>query len=204
MQDPLEKLTNLFLQFPGIGKRQARRFVHHLLTQGPEKTKVLADTLQTIHQHTIQCTMCYKYTTEHTNRLCMLCNLVKNPEQLMIVEKDVDIDSFARSSIYKGYYFVFGGLVPILDAKYAERVRFEELKKRILSQSDTLKEIIFAFSINNEGEHTAHIIKEKMQSYIPKHITLTTLGRGLSTGSEMEYADPDTLAHALDSRNPIQ
>jgi recombination protein RecR len=204
MTDPLEQLTSLFLQFPGIGKRQARRFVHHLLTQGPGKTKILADAIQTIHQHTIQCNLCYRYTTEHIQGTCTLCAYTKNPEQIIIIEKDVDIEPFVRSGIYKGYYFVFGGLIPIVDTKYTERVRLSQLQKRILDSKDTIKEIIFAFSVNSEGEHTAHTIQEKIRPLVPDHITMTTLGRGLSTGSEMEYADPDTLAHALNSRNLVK
>ena len=47
----------------------------------------------------------------------------------------------------------------------------------------------------NNDRRLASMIEIRSQS-----LKITTLGRGLSTGSELEYADADTLRNALDSR----
>lgn len=41
-------------------------------------------------------------------------------------------------------------------------------------------------------------LKPLAQKY---EFSISQLGRGLSTGSELEYADGDTLAHALHKRS---
>jgi len=64
-----------------------------------------------------------------------------------------------------------------------------------------LSEVILGFSINPDGENTARFI----ESIIGPLLTaadgkITHLGRGLSTGSELEYADAETIKNALRNR----
>ncbi len=64
-----------------------------------------------------------------------------------------------------------------------------------------LKEVILATSVNPEGEHTASYIAGLLKSYVEKHgFRISTLGRGLSTGTELEYSDTETLKSALQNR----
>ena len=51
---------------------------------------------------------------------------------------------------------------------------------------------------NTEGENTAEYLKQEIQKLCQDDIlTISILGRGLSTGTELEYADPETLKNAL-------
>jgi len=64
-----------------------------------------------------------------------------------------------------------------------------------------VKILILAFPANPEGDVTATHVREKLTANsLGTGITITTLGRGLSTGSELEYADPETLKSALENR----
>ena len=121
----------------------------------------------------------------------------------MIVSRDVDFENMEKTGAYDGRYFILGGSVPILEKEPEKRIRIFELLKTIekKSEGETLKEIIVAMSANPEGENTGDYIKEVTRKLVLQHgITISLLGRGLSTGAELEYADGETLRNALKNR----
>lgn len=111
----------------------------------------------------------------------------------MIVPRDADFEVIERSGSYKGRYFVLGGSLPILEKEPEKRIRINELKSKITREPD-IKEMILAMNANAEGENTADFIKEMFKD---SGFVISELGRGLSTGSELEYVDSDTLKNAL-------
>tara|TARA_B100000745_G_scaffold211887_1_gene140412 strand:- start:5705 stop:6064 length:360 start_codon:yes stop_codon:yes gene_type:complete len=119
----------------------------------------------------------------------------------MVVERDSDIDAVERSGHFNGLYFVLGGTLPLLNSKDQNRLRGNGLKKivgeRLLSDLD---EVILGFSVNPDGENTARYIESLLAEWKSK-LKITYLGRGLSTGSELEYADGDTIKNALENRH---
>jgi len=145
----------------------------------------------------MQCSECMRFFAKngHASNLCSICeNDERDHSMLMIVPRDIDLEAIERSGSYKGYYFVLGGSVPILEKEPEKKIRLTELKKLIEKKKDSLKEIILAMNANAEGENTADFIKNLYQG-LP--LVFTILGRGLSTGTELEYADPDTLKNAF-------
>ncbi|MFT7327925.1 MAG: recombinational DNA repair protein RecR, partial [Crocinitomicaceae bacterium] len=62
-----------------------------------------------------------------------------------------------------------------------------------------LDELIFGLSISPEAEHTQIRLYTMLKDQFP-NLVFTTLGRGLSTGTELEYSDTETLKHAFNSR----
>ena len=105
------------------------------------------------------------------------------------------MDNVERSN-YKGLYFVLGGIIPLAAEEPEKHIRMRELIKR--AEADKPTEIILGLSATTEGDHTRQILAEKLQKTNSK---ISSLGRGLSTGSELEYADPDTIAQALGNRH---
>ena len=119
----------------------------------------------------------------------------------MIVEKDSDLEALERSGTYKGRYFVLGGVLPILEKNPNSRIRINALLDRINAENDSLDEIILACAVTPESEHTAQYVESTISSHINATMTkITHLGRGLSTGTELEYSDAETLRHALEGR----
>jgi recombination protein RecR len=120
----------------------------------------------------------------------------------MIVAKDVDLDAIEKSRVYDGHYFVLGGSLPLFDKELESKIRSKELLRRIESGVKTgLKEIILALSLNAEGEHTRESVESLLSPLVNKHgIEIYTLGRGLSTGTELEYSDSETIKNALLSK----
>lgn len=193
--NPLDKLAELFGKFPGIGPRQARRFVYYLLYRNDDFSRELIRAIEETRRSVARCGRCFRYFPGPTNAsLCPLCaDAGRDDALLMLVPRDVDLEAVEKSRSFQGRYFVLGGVIPILDKEPEKHVRLHELESRL--KSDTgIKEVILAMNANQDGEHTAEFIKEH---FAREGLTFSTLGRGLSTGAELEYADPDTLRHAL-------
>ena len=234
--DALDKLTEIFKKFPGIGPRQAKRFVYHILQENEEDIGELINAIGNIKKGVSICDKCYRYF-ENKNKQnvvpCPICiNTSRDNSTLMIVVKDIDLLAVERSRAYNGLYFVLGNTVPILDEEPHKKIRQGELLYRInelvgieneastieelsaelnsissmikdsAKETSKLKEIIVATSVNTEGEHTAFYINTLLRPYVEKYgFKITTLGRGLSTGTELEYSDGDTLKSALENRH---
>jgi recombination protein RecR len=120
----------------------------------------------------------------------------------MVVERDTDIQSIERSGTYDGLYFVLGGTIPLLDTKETQKLRGGALKATVDTQlKEDLQEIILGFAVNPDGENTARYVESLLKDQIEtNNLKITRLGRGLSTGSELEYADPETIKNALQNR----
>lgn len=200
MTNILEKLTDLFTQFPGIGKRQAGRFVYYLLRQEPKAVIDLADTIRSLHDNIAMCKECNRFFVADGHDTCTICtDKTRDHSQLMVVAKDVDLENIEQGDTYAGIYFVLGGTIPILEKKPEERIRIANLKDRIADIQP--KEIILGLSTHPEGENTrTFIIKEITPLQKKIGFSLTNLGRGLSTGAELEYSDPETIKNALANR----
>jgi recombination protein RecR len=201
--DIIEKLTEVFKEFPGIGERQAKRFVYFLIFRNGEYANNLSKLILELKKEVSQCKECFKFFLGSKNQkdVCEICSGPNTDHALLlVVEKDSDLESIRKSGVYHGKYFILGGLVPIVEKNTKSRVRIEELKQRIEKDSE-LREIILAFSISPQGEHTDFYVREQIKNAVDKkEIKVSSLGKGLSTGTELEYSDNDTLKNALKNR----
>ena len=204
--NPLEKLIESFERFPGIGPRQARRFVQYLLSEGPSYRAALADNIKKLGVESRQCSACFRWFVKSGGKddKCSICsNASRDAGMIFIVEKDADIENVERSG-FKGLYFVLGGTIPLATDTPQKYIRMKELFSRIEADgtSKKLKEVILGLSATTEGDHTRLLLQERLMPIAQGFsFKLSSLGRGLSTGSELEYADPDTIASALSSRS---
>jgi recombination protein RecR len=203
--NPLNKLTELFGEFPGIGPRQAKRFAYFLAMKNPQYSKELAATIQQLQGSIMTCSMCYRLFTKNENGTTTLCSICSNSNRdsslLAVVSRDSDLESLEKSGSYSGLYFVLGGVVPILDSEPDKKIRSRELVAEVEKRvSHGLKEIILALSANADSENTAQYVGHLLTPFKEKGLIITLLGRGLSTGTELEYSDADTLRNALDNR----
>ncbi len=201
--DSIDRLTEIFKDFPGIGERQAKRFVYFLMARNSGYAESLSKLILELKKEVSQCKECFKFFLfkDGKNGLCEVCsNTNTDTTLLLVVEKDSDLESIKKSRVYGGRYFILGGLVPIVEKTTKSRVRIEELKKKI-SGDKNIKEIILAFSLSPQGDHTDHYVRNEIGSIIePLKIKVSSLGRGLSTGTELEYSDNETLKNALKNR----
>jgi len=199
MTDPIDRLAEIFQKFPGIGPRQAQRFVAYLLRTSAASRRDLADAIQGLASGVKQCGECYRFFGG-VEKVCGICaNPQRDPGTLALVASDADLGALESSGTFRGHYFVLGGTISLASEKMTGlRVKqlLDSLPRRI---EKGLTEIIIAFPANPEGDATATRMKEEIIAH-EKGLRVTTLGRGLSTGSELEYADPETIKSALESR----
>ncbi len=199
MTDRIEDLARAFERFPGIGPRQARRFVYHLLSTSPFDRSRLADLITHLGDDIHQCAMCMRFApTEGSESLCSYCaDRSRDDSLLMVVEKDQDLLAVERANAYRGRYLVLGGVIT-LSGKGVIRER--DLVRVVEARAKTgLTEIVLALSATSEGEHTADRVRALLQP-LRGSLKISELGRGLATGSELEYADGPTLTSALHNR----
>ncbi len=201
--DIVDKLSEIFKEFPGIGERQAKRFVYFLMSRTNAYNENLSSLILELKKDIAQCKECFRFFIKKNSNVENICDICSNANvdtsTLLVVEKDSDLESVKKSRLYEGKYFILGGLVPIVEKNTKSRVRIEELKQKI--QDSELKEIILAFSLSPQGNHTDSYVREQLKEITEKNnIKISSLGRGLSTGTELEYSDNDTLKNALKNR----
>lgn len=203
----IDKLIQIFSKFPGIGPRQARRFVYYLLTRTDSTLMELAGYISDLKKEVIVCTECRRFY-EKKNGKISLCNICADPDRdhtiLMLVQRDIDLEAIEKNGSFKGVYFVLGGSLPILEKEPEKRIRIKELKNLIIKRQagdkgEKLREIIIAVNWNPEGENTGDYVATCLKP-ITSEIKISRLGKGLSMGTELEYTDPDTFKNALRNR----
>lgn len=204
--DHLNRLHDLFKQFPGIGPRQAKRFVYFLLGTNDGFRTALASEIVELAARVTVCDDCYRFFEKkglNPTNLCPVCrDTARDHESLMLVAKDVDLDAVEKSKVYSGYYFVLGNSLSLVEKDPESKIRTRELIATIEKRAKNgLKELILALSLNSEGEHTREFIESYIAPLVKAHgLKVTILGRGLSTGTELEYSDSETIKNALISR----
>lgn len=196
----IDKLAELFEAFPGIGKRQARRFVYFLLHKNKSYVDELMQEIAQVKEEMNQCTECFRFFSKNGTPICPVCKDAEESRELLIVEKDADFENLHTTRIYQGKYFILGGFLNP-NEKRRSYARVDELIKRIERdvKAGNLSELIFGLSVSPEGEHTRMRLYTMLHEKFPT-LVFSTLGRGLSTGIELEYSDTETLKYAFQSR----
>ncbi|RJQ30944.1 recombination protein RecR [Candidatus Parcubacteria bacterium] len=193
-----DKLIEAFLKFPGIGPRQAKRFVYFLAGESKDYVDQLTRLILETKSGMRQCKSCFRYYEEQNSARENLCRVCADPNRdsdlLMIVEKDVDLENIERTGVYGGKYFVLGGLLSLGGNGKAD-IRLKQLFDKV--EKEKPAEIILATSATLEGENTNLYIERILE---PLKVKISRLGRGLSTGAELEYSDTETISNALNGR----
>ena len=203
--EPIQKLIDLFTKLPGIGPRQASRFIFYIIKDG-EMASELATALKELKEKIGFCAQCFRtLEKEKGQELCSLCRDEKRERhQIAIVEKESDLQNFEKTGAYRGLYHVLGGVIAPLDSDSPKKLHLRELYERIriILEKEKKCEVIFSTNPTTEGDMTALYIERVLAPLKEqfKDLKLSRLGRGLSLGSELEYADEVTLKSALVNR----
>ncbi len=191
----IQHLINEFAKLPSVGPRQAARFVFYLLNEPKEEIEKFAKKLFVLKKIK-QCHFCNKcIEPDEKLILCPICkDKNRDRSSVCIVEKDTDIESIEKTKRYNGIYYVIG-----TENENIQLNRLKDLISRIKKSNKDLKEIIIATDATTEGETIALYASRQLEELKKNYpeLKITRLGRGLSTGSELEYMDEDTLTNAL-------
>jgi recombination protein RecR len=189
-----KKLIENFSALPSIGPKMAERLVLYLFKQDKAKLAEFAENLLAIQQLGF-CRQCFNIAEKD---LCEICQDAKrDPKIICVVEEPLDIISIEKTRAFNGFYHVLGGVISL--SRETVPLKINELVKRITKEGIT--EVIIATNPTTEGDTTALYLKNQIKG-LP--VKITRLGRGLSTGGDIEYADEITLSSALSNRKEIK
>jgi recombination protein RecR len=193
MAGALHGLVEALRSLPGVGVKSAQRMAYHLLQHDRNGALRLAQALQAAVGGVRHCERC------HTFSEAPLCEVCSDPErdarQLCVVETPADQAALERTGSYRGLYFVLMGRISPLDGVGAREIGAQALLAR--AAEPQLEEVILATSFTAEGEATSHVLGEALKA---QGLRVTRLARGVPAGSELEYVDLSTIAHALVDR----
>ena len=194
MAEPsLEGLVEALRRLPGVGVKSAQRMAFHLLQHDREGALRLAASLNSAVANVRHCERCHTFTEAALCRIC--ADAARDVRQLCVVETPADQAALERSGSYRGYYFVLMGRISPLDGVGARDIGVQALLDR--SADGVTDEVIIATNFTAEGEATAHVLSEALRA---RGLRVTRLARGVPIGSELEYVDLGTIAHALVDR----
>ena len=189
----LDTLIQSLRRLPGVGVRSAQRMAFHLLQHDREGAQVLARALQEAVAQVRHCARCHTFTE---SEICATCaDPRRDASKLCVVETPADQAAMERTAAFKGRYFVLMGKLSPLDGIGPREIGVQKLIER--ATDGVVHEVILATNFTAEGEATAHVIGQALKS---RGLTVTRLARGVPAGSELEYVDLGTIAHALVDR----
>ena len=189
----LDTLIQSLRRLPGVGVRSAQRMAFHLLQHDREGAQVLARALQEAVAQVRHCARCHTFTE---SEICATCaDPRRDASKLCVVETPADQAAMERTAAFKGRYFVLMGKLSPLDGIGPREIGVQKLIER--ATDGVVQEVILATNFTAEGEATAHVIGQALKS---RGLNVTRLARGVPAGSEREYVDLGTIAHALVDR----
>lgn len=194
---PIKQFIEAFSKLPSLGPRAATRLAFYITKLGKNEIAELERALGGL-KNLSRCGRCF-FLKDETKEFCEICaNPKRNARVIAIVEKETDLLTIERSGEFNGHYLVLGELAERGTLEPAQKLRLQNLKTRILQEeSGAITELILALNLTAAGDITANIIRDEFQGLV-KHIT--RIGRGIPTGGEIEFADEETLIHALKRR----
>jgi recombination protein RecR len=189
----LNALIDALRRLPGVGVKSASRMAFHLLQHDRAGAKVLAQALQQAATEIRHCSLCHTFTE---NEVCATClDPRRDRTKLCVVETPADQAAVERTAAFRGLYFVLMGKLSPLDGIGPKDIGLAKLFDR--ATNGEVQEVILATNFTAEGEATAHVIGEALKA---RGLNVTRLARGVPAGSELEYVDLGTIAHALVDR----
>ncbi|HWO89976.1 MAG TPA: recombination mediator RecR [Gemmatimonadales bacterium] len=192
----IEELVAEFARLPGIGRKTAQRLTYFLLKQPTEVSARLARALLALGERVRACGECGNLTDSDPCAIC--ADPRRDATVVCVVEEASDVLAIERSGEYRGVYHVLGGRLSPLDGVGPDALNIAGLLAR---SARGVREVILATNSSVEGEATAHYLERALQG---RGVQVSRLARGLPVGSELEYADGETIAQAIAARRPVE
>ena len=194
MAQSLDRLCQALCQLPGVGKKSAQRMAFHLLQHNRGAARELA---QALLDSVNQIGHCRRCNTFCELELCSICtDTTRDSALLCVVESPADMAALERTGNYRGYYYVLMGRISPLEGVGPTELNLKQLLQLLDHQKPS--EVIVATNFTAEGDATAHVLMRMLEE---KTIKASRLARGVPVGSELEYVDLSTIAHALAARS---
>ena len=190
----LQALIEALRRLPGVGAKSASRMAYHLLQHDRAGAEQLSQALHLAARNVHHCRLCHTFTEAEVCATCL--DPARDRSKLCVVETPADQSAIERTLAYRGLYFVLMGKLSPLDGIGPQEIGIDQLLER--ATEPEVREVILATNFTAEGEATAHVLGELLRA---RGLRVTRLARGVPVGSELEYVDLGTIAHALHDRH---
>ncbi|MFA5430822.1 MAG: recombination mediator RecR [Candidatus Omnitrophota bacterium] len=188
----IEKLT----KFPGVGRRSAERIVNYILQAPKEDIKALSGAIDSVKENVRLCSVCNNLSE---GEVCAICaNERRRKDLVCVVEKPADVTAMEKAGRYEGVYHVLMGSISPLEGRGPADLKLDGLYNRI--KQGNISEVIIATDADTEGETTAMYLTGVLKSL---SVRVSRIGLGLPVGSNLEFADSETLFKAMESRRDL-
>ena len=188
-----KKLIDHFASLPSVGPKMAERLVLYLFKKDQEILNDFGESLLELKTDLRYCQRCFNLSE---GELCSICqDQSRDKTRIAVVEEPLDVIAIEKTRSFKGLYHILGGTI---DGENSDKLKIKDLEERV--KTENVEEIILAMNPTTEGDATALYVKRILK---PLEVKITSLGRGLSTGGDIEYADEMTLSSAINNRKEI-
>ncbi len=193
---PVARLIDAFHRLPGVGPKGAQRLTYYMIRMPRQEAEELAQAILDVKDRIVLCNNCANIGE---SELCAVCSdLTRDNSRICVVEEPLDVVAIERTRAFRGRYHVLHGVISPVNGVGPEQLKVRELLERL--KDERLQEVILATNPNLEGEATGMYLQRLIA---PLGIRVTRLARGLPSGADLEYADNETLAHAVEARTQL-
>jgi recombination protein RecR len=189
----LDRAVEQLSSLPGIGKRTALRMALQLLKRDKEEIAAFSHSIIELKGNTLECEICNNISDTPKCSICS--NPLRDTSIICVVEDIRDVMAIESTQSFKGVYHVLGGIISPMDGIGPSDLYIDSLVDRI--SEGHVQEVIFALSPTMEGDTTNFYLYKKISNH---DLLITTLSRGVSVGTELQYADEVTLGRSLAQR----
>ena len=195
--DAVDRLIEALRKYPGVGKKTAERYALYTVNRlNEEAIDEIVDAYLKIKEDIFKCPICGNITDTDP---CYICKDQSRDKSIIIViEEAKDLIVMEKTNKYHGLYHVLNGAISPSDGIGPEDINIKGLLERL--KDETIKEVVLATNLSNEGETTARYISRLLKD---STILVTRIAHGIPAGGNIEYADEITIAKALEGRRKL-
>jgi recombination protein RecR len=192
----IEKMIEELMKLPGIGRRSAQRIVYYVLETTREEVGALNEAIANVKAQVRFCSVCNNFSE---TEVCGICSDERRDKKIVcVIENPKDVENIERSGTFRGTYHVLLGAISPLEGRGPHDLKVNGLIDRV--KSGQVAAVVLATDSDTEGEATAIFLTKLLR---PLGVKVMRIGIGLPVGSNLEYADPATLARAIEGRREM-
>lgn len=198
LPESLQSLVRQLSRLPGLGPKSAMRAAMTLLKWPEEQTRRLGLAIHDLRDKLHLCSRCGALTE---NDPCPVCSdPERSEEELCVVSEWDSMLTLEEGALFKGRYFILGGLLAPLENITPETLELNRLLARLAE--GRVREVILALGATVEAETTAVHVRDLIARSFPA-VRITRLAQGIPMGAEVKFMDRETLRQSLRYRQEL-
>ncbi len=194
LPEPLRIVIDQLQRLPGLGRKSAMRIAMTFLKWPESETRRLGLAIHDLRDNLHLCSRCRGLTSEDPCNVCKDTN--RDRDVLCLVSEWDSMLTLEEGGIFKGQYFILGGLLQAGSAS-SEGLDIDNLLQRLAEGE--VKELVLALGATLEADTTGTYVRNLVIKNFPS-MNISRFAQGMPLGSEVKYMDKETLRQSLQYR----